>query len=648
MNGYKVKKILTRLLGSLMLAGILAVAADIAIAWQGKDVPCSAFLAGAALGTVLFFLHFRKKPGAAVKTALGLLTAVCVTAAVLFAGWWMFSEKASFRSLDSGKKQLYADRKVMLIVPHQDDDINVLGGVMEEYVRYGSELYPVFVTNGDYEDLAEVRFREVLDVMDYIGVPRENVIFLGYGDDWAESGPHLYNAGPGQVMQSYNGRTETYSTQAKAVYREGREYTRENLLEDLEDLILEYRPEVIFCSDYDRHIDHKAVSLAFEKVMGRLLKTNPDYRPKVFKGYAYNTAWYAQADFYALNILSTQDPFGEPFNQTPQVYRWEDRVRLPVWDGALSRSLRTSRIFETLKLYGSQDAHFQAARVINGDKVVWYRDTNSLCLNADVSVSSGDGSVLTDFMIAENSDLRDEERLPCDGTWIPEDPEKTAVFSLPQTVSLRQITLYDNPSPDDNVLGGSIFLDDGTEVPFGPLEPEGAATVIKLKKSQVTSFRVVLKETEGDRAGLAEVEAFGKAPDHGFTYVKLTDSEGNFVYDWTVKDSEDFLNVYAQGLTEEETGKLTLSWDNLKCWAGFEDGRIRVLCPEGKTVTLTVKLEGTDISDTVRISNPGELTRLYWKVCQTLEEQVFQKYCDGAHRNSATYKLLVTALDLLR
>lgn len=648
MRTHKRKKILSCLLGSLILAGLVSVAADIAIAWQGIDVSCSLFLLGMAGLTALFYLMLRRHAKAALKTALGAVTAFIAIAAVLFLGWRLFVEKAAFQSVDSGKAQLYADKTVMLIVPHQDDDINVLGGVMEEYVRYGSQLYPVFVTNGDYENLAEERFRETLDVMSYIGVPEENVIFLGYGDTWAQGGPHLYNAQPGTVLESYNGHTKTYGTQAKGVYREGREYTVDNLMEDMESLILQYRPDTLFCSDYDAHIDHKAVSLVFEKVMGKLLKENPDYRPQVFKGYAYNTAWYAEADFYALNIRSTQNIFGAPCYQTPAVYHWEERVRLPVWDGSLSRSLFSSRLCDTLWLYASQEAAFQAARVINGDKVVWYRDTHSLCYDGFVQVSSGDGNLLTDFMIAENRDLTDESRLPCDGVWIPGDPEKTVTVSFPQTVSIGQILLYDNPSPADNVLSGSIAFDDGTQVLFGPLAPEGAATAIEVSKSQVTSFTVTLLQTEGEQAGLAEVEAFEKAPDSGLRFVKLMDQEENFVYDWIPESSEGYLEVYTQGMTAEEVGKLTVQVDNTKCWAGFENGRIRFICPEGRSMLLTVRLEGEDLSDTVRIHNPGKLTRICYRVCQTLEEQIFQKYCDGAHRNSATYKLLMTAMDMIR
>ena len=40
----------------------------------------------------------------------------------------------------------------------------------------------------------------------------------------------------------------------------------------------------------------------FDKVMGALLKEHPEYKPVVYKAYAYGTAWEAEPDFYSENI----------------------------------------------------------------------------------------------------------------------------------------------------------------------------------------------------------------------------------------------------------------------------------------------------------------------------------------------------------
>ena len=75
---------------------------------------------------------------------------------------------------------------------------------------------------------------------------------------------------------------------------------------DIKALLLDLRPEVIFCIDYDSHHDHRALSLLFEESMGEILRqNNNDYNPLVFKGFAYSTAFLAEPDFSASSFFSS-------------------------------------------------------------------------------------------------------------------------------------------------------------------------------------------------------------------------------------------------------------------------------------------------------------------------------------------------------
>lgn len=641
----KVKKCLIGLFLSGVLAGEITVLLDLLVSWLGLDPQRIHFVCCFA-GILLAWLVF---PGVTNKrrtvAAIGIPLTILILSAAGFLLWHSFSENAAYRNVDDGKAQLYADHRVMLIVPHEDDEINVLGGVMEEYVTYGSTVYPVFVINGDYETPSQTRFQEALNAADYIGIPAENVIFLGYGDQWAEGGPHIYNAAPGETVTSYAGKTQTYGTAVHAVFREGRAYTAENLLEDMEAVIRQYRPDVIFCSDYDSHIDHKAVTLAFDKVMGRILKSQPDYRPLVFKGYAYKAAWYAEADFYETNILSTANVFEEPYWQRPAVYRWEDRVRFPVKADALSRSVCSSDIYQTLALHASQNAFTQAGRVINGDRVLWHRPTDSLCYAAQIETSTGSAELLNDFMLIDNWDLVDEQHKPYDGTWIPEagDTEKSITVSFAEPKDISCIVLYDHPSEEQNVLDAVIRFDDGTGVNTGRLDPGGAATRIMVEKDGVRSFTVILCETEGEQAGLTEIEAFREVPGADFRYLKLMDADGNFVYDyWTDTDGEAEFRLYAYGGTAAETVEVMA--DGEDCEAAWENGMIKVACPRGKTAVVTVTCSETGVSDSIYVQNPQFWQRLQCSIGQMLEEVFLQGYFDTNYCNSVTYELF----DILR
>lgn len=71
-------------------------------------------------------------------------------------------------------------QKVLVIVPHEDDEINVAGSVMYSYVQKGADVYCAFTTNGDYSFWARTRMHEAWRSLQTLGV--QHVVFLGYGD----------------------------------------------------------------------------------------------------------------------------------------------------------------------------------------------------------------------------------------------------------------------------------------------------------------------------------------------------------------------------------------------------------------------------------------------------------------------------------
>lgn len=618
---------------SALLAAVAVLLADGILVLSGGQMPLSAAMGLFAVAALLLFRPCRKH-GKRMLKSLGILLGVLAAAAVLGYGCWMtFGANAGYRHPDAGKAQLFADRKVMLVVPHQDDDINILGGVMEEYVRYGSQLYPVFVTNGDYMGLTEARYREAIAVFQDMGVPEENVIFLGYGNEWQVDGPHIYNAEPGTVVTSWHGRTETYGTQDHPAYREGRAYTIDNLTEDLKAVILEYRPDVIFCSDYDHHIDHKSTTLLFDKVMGMLLKENPDYTPVVYKAYAYGTAWEAAPDYYGEVVGSTRNHFGEEYGQKPAVYRWEDRVRFPVSGSMLSRSLVGSDGYRQLGLYESQGAKWHAASILNGDKVAWQRYTDSLCLRGDISASSGNPERLNDFMLMDNRNLADAEHMPYDGVWTPElgDAEKMVTVTLPEPSDISVLLLYDHPSAAQNVRNVRITFDNGAVMMSGPLDADGAATAIRVDQKAVASFAIELTETEGELAGLSEIEAYAEEPAADGRFLKLTDGDGNFLYDyWTRPDGTAEFALYTHGSLPEVTAEqYHVGITGEAGTAVLEEGKIRVSCPVGESFVLNVTCSEAGVSDNILVQNPGRLVRLWFDLWQGIEEYLYMHSCDG-------------------
>lgn len=619
----KQRKLRERLLSalfSMILAGIVAVYYDTVTVAFGKVLTVARFVSLCLILFALILLVPRfdwKKKG---KLA-GVMAAVAVTPVLLgLLCWYQVSQSAIYHGVDEGKASLFADQKVMLLVPHQDDDINVLGGVMEEYVKYGSEVYVVFSTNGDYYGLGELRIREAIAAMNVVGIPEDHVIFLGYGDQWDAAGPHLYNAEPGAVMTSVIGYTKTYGTADHPSYQNGSDYTIENFRADIEGVILEHRPDVLYCVDYDYNIDHRALTLSFDKVMGKILKEHQDYRPLVLKGYAYNTAWEAVDDFYAENLLATRNAFEEPYESVPQIYRWEDRVRLPVSGAFLSRSAVSTSQYRALSMYASQRAKLHSIRIINSDKVFWQRPVESLVLTAQVEGTSGNTEFLNDFLLLESNDLINEGDAPYDGVWTPDDGQKQAKITFSKPEDLEMIILYDDPNPDENVINAVITFDDGTILETGPLAPRGAATKIPVQKKAVSDFTVALTEMEGE-AGLAEIEAYGEQPDTGLSFVKLMDKAGNFAYDYWIDPSgvQTFL-LHTDGAAD--AARYAVSCSNTACSAVLEGTNVLVSCPTGESCIITVTDEDGVYSDSVYIRNPNKLERTWKRFWLRAEEKI--------------------------
>ena len=621
------------LLVRLLLAVELCFFIDSVLAFSSTSIRVRTFLIIAALvfAGVTWFFSRREK---------ALYRVFLLTTVLLAAGWltvWTVHKRFNsptvargtrYADVETGKEALYSGKRVLLIVPHEDDDLNVLGGVTEEYVRHGSEVFVVFMTNGDYHCAGEVRITEAINLYGYIGIPEDHVIFLGYGDTMGTEDYHIYNAPLDEVITSSAGKSATYALDTHPPFRSEHPYTLRNLMQDMKDVILEKEPEIIYCVDYDRHWDHKACSLVFERVMGEILKERPDYSPAVFKGYGYSTAWYAQYDFFEPNNRSTQDFQTSLFGQQPEVYRWSERVRLPVLPGALSRSLPGSELYTELGYYASQVATDHAAAVINGDKVFWKRSTDSLVRNASVSASSGDAARLTDFMILDTDNLLNLGHLPCDGAWVPDeaDPEKTAIFELGSPEDLYTLVLYDNPSANDNIRNALVTFDNGSSFETGPLDPGGAATRYFPNIQQVQRFQITILETEGSRAGITEVEAFTEPAPQVPTFLKIMDTNEDFAYDYqTGRDGKAVFLLYSDGIISDlDHAAYEVSCEGNRCSADIEEGALVVQLARGEMCTLTVKLKEGGLSDTIVVRNPSGSER-FRQSCRLLVENFYQK-----------------------
>ncbi len=351
---------------------------------------------------------------------LAVAAVLVFSAAALFARETKsFLYERQYEKQRSGYEQsFFAGQKVLFIVPHEDDDLNLAQGVIESYVKAGSEVYVLFATNGDHTNTAKERLDEAVLAETANGVSPDHLIFLGYGNDWDPSSgyDHLYDAPDDILMTSAAGYSATYGSENisdfhTSVYGGSAPYTRGSFISDLQEVLIRLRPDTVFCSDLDEHPDHRAVSLFFDTVMGRILsRKDNDYHPLIFKGFAYCNGWDGKPDYYGFRVPSTENPSDRKYHYNDKhddpdylpherAYNWSERIRIPVATDILAYSKRASSAHRSLSAYRSQNAIGNFEKIVKADKVYWMRPSDGLLYGAGIKTSSGEAAFLNDFML---------------------------------------------------------------------------------------------------------------------------------------------------------------------------------------------------------------------------------------------------------
>ena len=199
------------------------------------------------------------------------LIAVCLVAALALGG------SRSAPAADDGPVQLTARDRVLVLAPHPDDETIGAGGIIQAAARMKIPLKIVYLTNGDSNEVAflvykkrpvlrrdavlamgEMRRVEAVKAMTLLGVRRDQLVFLGYPDGGTLMMFNRYWDGP-----SYKG----VLTRVRSVpYPEAKSfrapYTGQHVLNDLKDILTEFRPTKIFVSHpADTNVDHRALPL---------------------------------------------------------------------------------------------------------------------------------------------------------------------------------------------------------------------------------------------------------------------------------------------------------------------------------------------------------------------------------------------------
>ena len=260
-------------------------------------------------------------------------------------------------------------KKAFIFVPHQDDEINVAGGVFKYLRDSGFETTVVFSTNGDYyPELALRRYKEAKKVQTILGY--EHMIYLGYPDG-IETSTRVRTCHPDSLQKEF------------CFLRHGvhRECNKENIRTDVREIIVDQLPEILICVDRDIHYDHILLSDVFDEVIAEVTTSN--YNPIVLKSYAYLGKWNGPMDYFSPQILETLPTFSNAQWDDDDGHRWKDRISVPMpssdytslffWSSPIFRALNKYQT-QSVTMFSGGCASLAFCSVANGDMVFWRMD----------------------------------------------------------------------------------------------------------------------------------------------------------------------------------------------------------------------------------------------------------------------------------
>lgn len=361
-------------------------------------------------------------------------------------------------------------RKILILVPHQDDETNLVGNIMDILVQ--DEVYVLYSSIDTNPRQASVRKQEAIDACAVWKIDREHIIFLDYPDTPNREGEHFYTNGDKRIEKS------------------------------IEENILSLKPDIIFATDFDFHSDHRMLSLAFEHVMGKLLKEIHDYRPFILKGFCYETAYYGVEDYVATKINLTVQKLASVSNAS---YQWDKKISIKSMEK--ERIIWERRTYKALNCHKSQYAVLHAQSIVNDDNVFWNRRTDNLLYDSRLTASSSDAEKLRDFLILDTNNIIEENPHLIDfskANWSPDGKSAWITAEWKQKIKFDRIIFHGSLNTTEaTTINSSIYADGNLIGQIDKINPYGRDTIFKSDVIECKELKIVFAS---DNIVLSEIE----------------------------------------------------------------------------------------------------------------------------------------------
>ena len=356
-------------------------------------------------------------------------------------------------------------KKILVLVPHQDDETNLVGNIMNELTE--NEVYVLYSSIDTNPMHAFVRKQEAIAACAIWGIDKDHIIFLDYPDTANRAGKHFYTNGDKRIEKS------------------------------IEEVLLSLKPDVIFATDFDFHSDHRMLSLAVE-----VLRENHDFRPFVLKGFCYETSYYGVEDYVATKINLVAQKLDPVSNVS---YKWDKKISIKSVEK--ERIIWKRRAYKALACHKSQYAILHAKSVVSDDNVFWNRRTDNLLYDSKLTVSSGNAEKLRDFLILDTDNVIERNPHVIDyskADWIPDGIDAWINAEWEQKIKFDRIIFHGSLNAiEEKTINFSIYTDGNLIGKMDKINPYGRDTIFKLDVIECKELKIVF--TSGNIA-LSEIE----------------------------------------------------------------------------------------------------------------------------------------------
>lgn len=244
---------------------------------------------------------------------------------------------------------------ILLIAPHPDDESAAAGGYIYDATKNNANVTVVVLTNGDgnkwsagveektilpnkddYISEGYLRMSESKSALNHLGISSDKIYFLGFPDRNLDK---LFYENWDTALESQF--TKWMKNNYDGVYNKGELYTGRNLTDDLKDIILKVKPDIILMPHIeDTNLDHKATYKFTKIAVDELIDREAINKPKLL---AYLIHW---------KISSYPHPFR--FKQNDPLYPPEKLRNTCEWQFyPLSKSTESIKR-DAIDLYKSQ------------------------------------------------------------------------------------------------------------------------------------------------------------------------------------------------------------------------------------------------------------------------------------------------------